>query len=343
MNSSIGFLKSRCGAALVIACLFVPSLFASCQSTDSKSDGGTKPIGNVVMKDANNYKATSQLTIPHVQTAPGADADLKICWDSVSTDLLCHAVSPTTDIDNVSFLELLGLTEQQVQTTFGSGQSLNLNSVLKYGDHHVDHTTGETCASLSTFGLGNTAISPTLDYVASANKTYMLLFSKGTVTGTGARSMLFIEPTAGVSTMTVNGQQGCGILDFTADITSPAALSIPIAGPWVLDWSQVTLDGLGNAVVYQDIDSLMLGYYDGMTVAQVQARFLDLQVMATATYTLPIPNGGVKKYADLKDATTATGVPFPGFTPLSGVWAVALLCSTCQVPAPVALAILSPS
>ena len=39
---------------------------------------------------------------------------------------------------------------------------------------------------------------------------------------------------------------------------------------------------------------------------------------------------------------TAAGAAFPGFT-RTGIYAVAPLCSTCQVPAPVALSILQPS
>jgi hypothetical protein len=336
MNSGIEFSKSHGGRAVLVASLFALPLFAACESTDSKSDAGAKPVGNVIIKDINNYSATSQLTIPRVQTAP--QADLNICWPAVSTDLLCHAVSPATDIDNVSFLQVVSLTEAQIQTALGTGQSFNKNVAI-YRDHHVNHTTGEACTALSSLSLGTTTVSPTLDYVAAADKTYMLLFSKGTTMGTGARTMLFIEPTVGATTTTVNATEGCGILNFTPDITTPQALSIPKAGPWVVDWSQLTRDGLGNAVVFQNIDSLMVGYYEGMTVDQVQARFLDLQIMTTALYQVAIPQG--VKYVDLATATGTTGA-FPGFTSLGGVWAVALLCSSCQVPAPVALAILSP-
>jgi hypothetical protein len=47
---------------------------------------------------------------------------------------------------------------------------------------------------------------------------------------------------------------------------------------------------------------------------------------------------------DLMLAKDSTGAAVPGFTGAStGVYAVALLCSTCQVPAPVALSILQPA
>jgi len=335
MNSGTELLKSRCTTALIIASFFLPPLLAACGSTN-KTDAGPTPVGNVVIKDVNNYTATSTLTIPKVQTTPGAD--LKICWDGIANDLLCHALSPASDINSVTFLQLTNFGEAKMQIALGTGQDFTRN-VANAGTHTV--AAGESCANLSTFNLygGKGTIVPATNYVAGSNYTYMLLFSKGTTIGIGAKSMLFLEPTDGSPT-TVNGQPGCGILDFTPDITTPTPLGVLLSPPWVLDWSLLTTDGLGNDVVFANIDSLMVGYYDGMTVAQVQARFLDLEIMATSTYTVAIPKG--QTHVDLTTATGPSGA-FTGFSPAKGVWAAALLCSTCQVPAPVALTILNPS
>ena len=45
----------------------------------------------------------------------------------------------------------------------------------------------------------------------------------------------------------------------------------------------------------------------------------------------------------IASAKDASGKPFAGFASSDGVWAVALMCSTCQVPAPIALAVLNPT
>ena len=108
---------------------------------------------------------------------------------------------------------------------------------------------------------------------------------------------------------------------------------------WHVDWSQITKDSMGNQVNFQFIDSLMVGYYEGKTVADLQAMFKDIDMIATTLWRVDIPTG--RKYMDLHEAKTDAGAAFPGFTG-TGVYAVALLCSSCQVPAPVALSILQP-
>ncbi len=336
MNFGIGLSRSHRGAAFIVASLFVPPLLASCGS----STGTTPPTGTVI-KDENNYTATSSLAIPRVQTTPGAD--LTICWDGITKDLLCHPVSAAADIDSVNFLQVLDLSEDSIQATLGAGQDFTRN-VQTISNYTVDHTVSppSTCATLAAFpklGSDQTLV-PAQDYVAGPNLTYMLLFANGTVAGSGSRSMMFLEPTAGSTNVTVAAPDGCGILDFTATISS-LPVAIPAAGPWVVDWSQLKHDGLDNTVIYQRIDSLLLGYYGGMTVADLQARFLDLQIMANPLYQIALADG--VKSADLATAKSASGEAFPGFNQTSGVWAVALMCSSCKVPAPIAVAILNPT
>jgi hypothetical protein len=171
----------------------------------------------------------------------------------------------------------------------------------------------------------------------------MLLFATGTTLGAGTQSMMFLEPTAGVNTNSVAAGNGCGILDFQADITTPTPVNIPIAGPWVVDWSQLQHDGLGNPVVPQEIDGLLVGYYAGATVATLQTNILNLETSATSLYQAAIPGG--QKYMNLDSASIDGGLVFSGFTGLigTGVWAIGLLCSSCEVPAPIAVAILNPS
>ena len=96
---------------------------------------------------------------------------------------------------------------------------------------------------------------------------------------------------------------------------------------------------MGNKVPFQLIDSLMLGYYEGKTVADLEAMFKDIDMIATTLWSVDVPTG--QKYMDLKNAKTSSGAAFSGFTG-NGVYAVALLCSGCQVPAPVAMSILQP-
>jgi len=335
MNFGMNLMKARAGTALALIFIIPPTLLAACGSSGGSDAGGA--TGNVVIKDENNYTATSSLTIPRVETAPGADLD--ICWPGITSDLLCHDVVPTTDINNVSFLQVLNFSEDQIATALGTGQSFT--KYVVYRDHHVDAGAASTCTKLSAMTLGQAAVDPALDYLPAAGKAYMLLFANGIVAGTGSRSMVFLEPTATSTNTTVTAPEGCGILDFKPDLVNRAPVSVPAAGPWKADWSQLAHDGLSNPVVYSSIDSLMVGYYEGLTVADLQARFFDIDRIATSLYKMPILDGA--KTADLSQAATLAGEAFPGFGRTAGVWALGLLCSSCQVPAPIAVAILAPA
>ena len=312
-------------------------LAASCGGggTNNPDGGGTTPVGNVVMRDVNSYTSVSSLTIPIVQTASGAN--LEVCWGGITQDILCHAVTPAADINNVSFLQIPGMTKEVVSDKLAKG-TLSQNDVAVYREFHT--TAASSCATLSQFAFGSPLV-PMTDYVTAANKTYMLLFSTGTTPGSGAKTMVFLDPIATSTTMMVAAPaSSCDILSFQANLTTPTPLSIPMTGDWVVDWSQITKDSMGNKVTFQLIDSLMLGYYEGKTVAQLEEMFKDIDMIATTLWSVDIPTG--QKHMDLKNAKTSAGAAFTGFTG-TGIYAVALLCSSCQVPAPVAMAILTPT
>src|SRR5688572_859707 len=80
---------------------------ASCSEAPSADEPGDK--APIALVDANNYTTKSQLSIPTVEVA--ADADVSICWDNLSSDLMCHEVEPAEHINNVAMLRFLHLTE----------------------------------------------------------------------------------------------------------------------------------------------------------------------------------------------------------------------------------------
>ena len=315
-------------------------LAAGCGS----SGGGTAvnvPQGNVVLKDANNYTSQSTLSIPTVETAAGAD--LTVCWDGIAKDLLCHDMVAATEIDNVSFLQIPNMSHADVAAKLALGK-LDENLVGIYRDFHVDHSLSppSTCTKLSTLALG-TKLDPTQDYVEAPTKTYMLLLEHGTTPGVGARTMTFLVPTAASTTNMVEAPDACGshILSFQATLGAPIAIPATDATKWVVDWSQVTHDSFGSAISFGKLDSVMVGFFAGKTVADVQAGFLDIEISATLAYEVAVPAGA--KAVDLAAAKLRGGTEtFPGFTRTDGTWLAAVRCSRCQLPAPVVLSILQP-
>jgi hypothetical protein len=326
--------------------VIVPAVvpFVACGGSGTTAPAG--PQGDVALRDANNYTSRSTLTIPTVQTAPGVD--LTVCWDGIAKDLLCHDMIPAADIDNVSFLQIPNMSHDDVAAKLALGK-LDEGLVRIYRDFHVDHALvpPTTCTKLSTLALG-TKLDPTQDYVEGADKTYMLLFEHGTTPGVGARTMTFLVPTAASSNTMVAAPDACGsqILSFQATLGAPISIPAADRSKWVVDWSQITRDSFGNAVSFNKLDSVMVGFFAGKTAADLQAAFLDIEVTATLQYELAVPAGA--KSVDLAAAKLRGGTDaFPGFdsvgsTAADGTWLVAVRCSKCQLPAPVVLSILQP-
>jgi hypothetical protein len=298
---------------------------------------GSSTDGTIVLGDANNYSTMAKLKIPFTETA--AATDLDICWNGIVDDLQCHTVAAQADIDDVALIRISRLSEAEVADKLAAG-TLSQSSVDGYLDFYTDH--GSTCAKLSQLSFSGTAIDVTSKYVESATTTYLLLFTKGTRPGVGARTMMFLRPSSGSINTHVDAPTGCGLLAFSADLTSLTPASVPAGGPWLLDWHALTRDGQGNPPPFQSIDGLTLGFYAGMSATDIQTRIFDLETLATNLWDIQLLGG---KTADLAQGTDrATGAAFTGFAGFpAGTWMIALTCSRCSTPAPVLLTILDPT
>jgi hypothetical protein len=267
-------------------------------------------------------------------------ADLTFTWDGIVNDLLCH---PAGSIDNVAFLQIKNMAQMDVEQKLAIGK-LSQNQVADYAEKHIVKTDGSTPTSvmISTFdNYDPSTFTLVTDYVPSTTTQYLMLFTHGTTLGVGAQSMVFIQPTAGVVTNMVSAPDACAgkFLDFTPTL-SPMSVSIPIAGPWKVDWSQITKDNFGNPLdPTAKLDKVEVGFFQGKQPSEVQADFINVEQDATALYTYAVPAG--QKYVDLGLPPTSGG-DFPGFAQTDGTWAAAVLCSACSVPAPIVFTILAP-
>jgi hypothetical protein len=306
-------------AALVLA-------LAACGS----SGPGGSSNGNILMADANNYTSSSTLNVPVVQTASGTD--LSISWNGITNDLLCH---PVQSIDNVAFLKVTNMSQAMIMDALAKG-TLSSNQVSKYYEWH---TQGATSTMLSALKFGG-AIDVANDYVEGTSTQYVLLVTHGTVQGIGAQSMVLLQPTASSTNTTVVVPDACTAKVLSSfDVTFGTALTPPKAGPYKVDWSKLTHDSFGNPIHLQNVDGIEVAYFQGKQVADLQAHFLDIEIDATTLYSAKVPS--TQEYFDLTGTTSSAGA-FTGFTMTDGVWAMALRCSACSVPAPLAFAILQP-
>jgi hypothetical protein len=285
------------------------------------------------------------LTIPKVQTQPGAD--LMVCWNGLAKDLLCHditAAGGSNGIDNVGFAKILNVPQADVADQLAVGQ-FDDSLAETYGDYYVSQTPGQTCAMLSQFKLGEVIV-PATDYVLPAVNqtiTYMLVFTTGTTPAVGTKSMLFLEPTSGSTVTTVNAIDACTaqVLAFDATLGQDMPISQMDSTKWEVGWGNLTKDSFGNAIRFTKVDKVLVGWYQGKTKADLQAGFKDIEISATTLYEVPVALG--KRTVDLAKATArGTGAAFPGFTETGGVYALAVLCTQCQVPAPILFTVLTP-
>ncbi len=315
----------------------------ACGGGDDDGDDSGSPTDevNVLLEDSSNYTSESTLTLPSLETQAGAD--LEICWSDIDKDIQCHDIDPAEEIDNVALLRIPNLTKEEIETKLSLGQ-LATTEVAEYFDLPTEDLEGETCTTLSSLSVfGARALDPAEDFYASDTDKYVLLFSTGTTLGVGGRALTFLEPSEDSDVTSVSAPTGtaCDSLDFSADLSSNT-IPVPADGPWIVGWSGVKKDPVGNTVVYSKLSSLLVAFYEGMTPEMLEEQFLDIELLATSLYEVEIPEGD--RSADLADAKErTTGEAFPGFTNTDGVWAIGLLCETCQNPAPVFMGVLEPN
>lgn len=285
----------------------------------------------ILLTDAQNYAYSGSVDLPSVTTASGVSVE--VCWDELTSDIQCHDMSPE-DVDNVSLIRFTHLTQEEVESGIND-DDLRQSDISGYVD--VQPEEGATCVELGDMSFFGTEIDITEEYVEGAG-TYLLNFTEGTEPGVGAYTLTFLEPSSDSDVEHVDVGDGCGVLEFDASLGELESIPICADGPWVLDWSGLTRDGTGNENDYADVDRVTLGYYADYTPEELEARFLDLELITTRAWELTLESGST---ADLSEAVDTDGQPFTGFD-ASGTWVLALRCSTCYNPAPLFLTLLEP-
>ena len=105
-----------------------------------------------------------------------------------------------------------------------------------------------------------------------------------------------------------------------------------------LDWSAgADENALGGAFKEGYVTSAIVGHFTE-TPAELEKKFLDLDMIATKYYRADIMSGSMLDFTTLKDAS---GAAFPGVDD-TGTWMVGLICGNCRNPAPWYMTILKP-
>ena len=332
---------SRCGLLLLLSCRTpLPEDSGSTGgdggALDGGGDGGAPPEP-VLLQDGNNYAFSGILDGPSFPLAEYSDVSLS--WASLTEDLQCHPLDPVEDIDNVALMIFPRLSEEEVELGLANDslEQVDLGVYLSYEPF------GDTEVSLTELTFFGTDADIEAEFY-EGHGAWLLVLTTGTTIGVGSRMIAFMTPTAEEPAMTGEIRDGCEVLDAHADLEALEAVPVSSTGPWTLDWSALRVNAIGQPFQPLDVSEVMLARYP-YSREELQARFLDLELIADRTWTAPHLSGTQVDLSTLVDE--ADGSSFSGFTAGSGsaeaeTWLFALRCGTCANPAPPFLTVVLP-
>jgi len=276
------------------------------------------------LADANNYAFASEL---EVSVAPAAEfIDVALSWPALTTDLQGHPVAPE-EIDEVLLIAFCDLTPEQTRDALES-DVLMQQAVCAY---FVCVPTDGVC-HLDDFGIGGSY--PQVSQYFEEGAYGSILVALNTEGIQGARGLKFLEPLAASAVGTVEIGDTC--FDLAVEVDLHSAAHFCVGGGGDVDWSDLTTDGFGNAMSLHTLDVLEVARFP-LSVAEMEARFLDLDLLAEERWS-----------ADIAGTTSLNFDALVGDRPFPGVddentWLLVLRCSTCLNPAPRFITVLSPA
>ncbi|MFN7142365.1 MAG: hypothetical protein ACK4YP_01200 [Myxococcota bacterium] len=298
-------------------------VLAAC--TGPGDDSGKAPFdGAFVFTDANNYGYTSAIDVSSQEVQ--LRTDVTVDWSGLTTDLLGHAMDPAVDVDIVWIVQFPNLTEEEVADAIVA-ETLLQEDVGPYIQFRNE--AGATSATLSEFVFPPaTPIVPEEDFTDGSG-TWLVRATTGLVEN---RMLGFMRPTDTTTNTTFALASDTATLAFDADLQSLEAFSFDDEpATYTADWSALETHANGNEVDLGLLDQLMIARYDGMTLSDIEADFIDVELIASEIYTADVYG---LTAADLSVAVSATtGEAFAGFG-ADSLWLVALRCTACTNPAP---------
>jgi hypothetical protein len=353
-------MKNRSGLLVVLS---LPLFAAACSSPATTPTSGctSKPVTvtsqpvvcgatTIVASEANDYQFSSTITLPPVTVK--SMTNLKFEWGSLTHDFLGHSLNAVTNLNTVSAM-IFQLPLSDVQ------KKLN-DDTLKQGDLLTSvpaswpppgmTTNGATTANLYDFQINGTVITPDMYnsyfdptmYPPSAY-SYMFAAATGTELGKGYRMLqsFNIDPGSSATTVTLK--------DDSTKLTCDVSLrNLTIAGvtagtpALTIDFTDMVASSKHNALggTFMDgyITSAVIGHYT-QTPAELEEKFLDLDMIPTAYYSVDSSGGTVIDLSMAKE--TKTGAAFTGIDD-TGTWLVGLICGNCRNPAPWYMTIAKP-
>lgn len=339
---------------------------AAAGSGGSGAVGGAGCGTTVLAQGASNYTFASNITVkPAVVGANNPEVTFD--WSDLTTDFLGRPTSPTADIDSVGFI-IFELTiaefEMRLNADDGSLQMFNQGALQFLTDNAATST---AIADFGVFGQPENTYRTSVDVKAAvddyldpvttdpASHIFVVMPSTGTLLGSGARMVqaFTVDASSSVDTLALSsstrlapgtdghtgGTDGSSMsLTFDVDLEALTPVTVPAGtADLTVDWSQMTVNGLGRPWVDRSLNRALIGRYT-QSLTELEEGFLDLETLTDEIYGMEIVTD---EPISLSGATNDEGQPFAGIDG-DGTWILALFCDPryCANPAPWYLTIL---
>lgn len=297
--------------------------------------------GNVVANEKNDYSFSSTISLNPVTVAQMSN--LAFDWSGLTQDFEGHAVDPRKDL-GMAIVMFWDLPLDKFEAELNA-DALFTSDLIVSPPLSLQLAAGATSAHLYDFTINTTPvtsdqINPYFDATVypPASASFIVGVQSGTVLGRDLRMMQAFNLDTSSSATAVPITNDSMKLSYSVDLHDLAPTVVTAGTPELtLDWSEITTNGLGREFERGYVTDAVVGHYSE-TPAELEAKFLDLDRIALATYRAPIQSGSVLDFKTLKDEN---GAAFPGVDG-TGTWIVALDCGNCRNPAPWYLTILKP-
>jgi len=305
-------------------------LSVGCTGKDGPAPGDSADpfefSGTLDIDDSHTFSYVPSLDIGSVPLMTLSDPTLS--WDGLTTDMLGHPLDPTTDL-TTAYVTVFGqLTEQDLAAAVAVDQIPQADVSLFV---RLELDGGITSAALSEFTMLGTDIDVEQYFEPGTGAWMVVLLTEADGAPPQYRKLMFIEPSDSATDTEASFWNEASQFVIDADLTSHEPLEVPLGQPFQVDWSALTVDGLGEEQALYKLDRLTLGHYPDMSAEDLEANFLDLDLIAETTWELDVTD---RDGADLAELEGFEGVD------AEGSWLLALRCSTCSSPMPKLLGVL---
>jgi hypothetical protein len=297
--------------------------------------------GNVVASEKNDYSFSSTITLTPVTVA--SMSNLTFDWSGLTRDFEGHELAPATDL-GMAVVMFWDLPLDQFEAKLNA-DALFTSDLIVSPPLSLPLSGGATSAHLYDFTINTTPVTPDMinpyfdaTLYPPSSASFIAGVEAGTVLGRNLRMMQAFNLDASSTTTVVPITNDSMKLAYTANLHDLATTLVPGGtSALTLDWSQMTVNGLGREFSASDVTDAVVGHY-AETPAELETKFLDLDRIALARYHASIPSGSVLDFKLLKDTN---GASFTGID-ATGTWLVGLFCGNCRNPAPLYMTIVKP-